>query len=228
MKTRLDRTCLRRNHGNRSQGSVTHQRKGVVMNFRMAVVTMVVGLVMAVFGIPGVNAQTKDVSVSFLRAAASSLSDRANVSFDAIYVAKQGMVEPQTWNMKGRGLSRFSVEDPQSHVIFENMYCSQDSRAFKDLVNLDTNKMVHFAGYKDSGENNQASIYVTSVEILAMPVPAASEGGAANTKSLRVTIKDKMTNTKTVLVNVVPGKTYTSDNLSIMVEAETESNESPR
>lgn len=188
------------------------------MNSRDGALSILAALLL--FGPVATHAQTKDVTVSFLRAAASSLPDRATVSFDAIFIAQQGMVEPQGWNMRGRRLSRFSVRDPQSPQVFANMYCSQDSKVFKELVGLDTNRMIHVTGYKDSGENNQPSIFVTSVEVSPVPVGPAPDDTMTSARSLRVVVKDTTSGTKTVLVNVVPGKTYSVDNLVITVELE--------
>jgi len=173
-----------------------------------------------VFVTSGANAEGKQVTVAFLMAAASSLPDHADVSFNAIYDVQRGMVEPKSWNMKGRGLSRFSLKDPHSQVVFENVYCAQDSKPFKELVNLESNKMIHVSGYKDSGENNQASIYVTSVEVVPDPVVPAPEEKAAITGSFRVILKDTVSGTKTVLANVVPGRTYAIDNLVVTLEVE--------
>ena len=169
---------------------------------------------------PGASAQTRDVTVSFLRGAASSLPDRATVSFDAIYVAEQGLIEPRTWNMRGRGLSRFSVRDPQAPVIFSNLYCNQDSKAFKELVKLDSDRLVRITGYKSDGEGNQASIFATAVEVLAPPATPAGELKPANSKTFRIVLRDTAAGSKTVLANVVTGKTYTVDNLTLTLEAE--------
>ena len=190
------------------------------MHIRNLVFPVAVGLFF--FTTPGAKAEGRQVTVAFLRAAASSLSDRATVSFDAIYDVQRGMVEPKSWNMRGRGLSRFSLKDPQSQVVFENVYCAQDSKAFKELVNLESNKMIHVSGYKDSGENSQASIYVTSIEVTSDPVASAPEAKAAFTGSFRVILKDSVSGTKTVLANVVPGRAYAVDNLVVTLEAEKE------
>lgn len=177
------------------------------------------GLAMMMIPIAGL-AQTREVSVSYLRAAASSLPDRATVSFDAIFVAEQGMIEPQAWNMKGRGLSRFTVKDPQSAVLFANMYCPQDSRAFKELIKLDSSRPIRITGYKADGENNQPSIYATAVEVLPLPEVRKGDDKAPAPKTLRITLKNANSGTRTILANVVPGKSYTVDDLTLTVETE--------
>jgi len=181
-------------------------------------------MMLVLLAIPvGVLAQAKDVTVSYLRAAGSSLADRDTVSFDAIFVSSQGMAEPTTWNMRGRKLSRFSVRDPQSGVVFPNMYCSQDSKAFKELIKLDGDKAIHITGYKAEGELHEVSIYVNSVEVIPTPTATIPVAQTETGKTFRVILKDTASGTKTILANVVPGKTYTVESLTLTLEAETES-----
>ena len=169
------------------------------------------------------SAQIKDVTVPFLRAAASTLADRATVTFDAVYVPGSGMVEASGWTLRGKGISHFSVRDPQSSAVFTGMYCTQDSKAFKQLVAIEESKVVRITGYKGDGEGREAGIYATNVEILESPVKKVEEAGDKLGKTFRVTVKDKETGTTTVLANVSLGKTYTVGGLTLMVEAETES-----
>jgi len=171
----------------------------------------------------GAAAQTKDVTVSFLRAASGSLPDRATVSFDAVFNADQGLVEAQGWNMKGKGLSRFSVKDPQSSVIFQNLYCNQDSKAFKELIKLSGTRIVHITGYKGDGERDEPFIFVTSIEVLPTPVKMITEEKRDATNTFRIVLKDNVSGAKTILANVVPGQSYTVDNLTLSLEPEKES-----
>jgi len=193
------------------------------MTMRCRLGVVVLGVVLAGIAAP---AQTKDVTVTYLRAAAGSLSDRATVTFDAVYVPGSGMVEASGWTMRGKGVSRFSVRDPLSPAVFTGMYCAQDSKAFKQLVSIESAKVVHFYGYKGDGEGREAGIYVTSVEILESPVKKVQETGDKPGQTFRVTVKDKESGTKTVLANVILGKTYTVEGLTVTVDAEAESGNS--
>ena len=188
------------------------------MNYRNCLQLVVLLLALAVPLIT--NAQTKDVTVAYLRAATGSLPDHANVSFDALFASDQGLVEAQSWNLRGRGISRFSVKDPQSSVIFPNLYCNQDTSAFKELIKVNGTKLLHITGYKDEGEKYEPSIYVTSVEVLPTPAKVVADESRSTTNSVRIVLKDTSSGSKTVLVNVVPGKTYTVDNLTLTVELE--------
>lgn len=187
------------------------------MTLRCRLSVVVLGVVLA--GLAA-SAQTKDVTVPYLRAAAGSLSDRATVTFEAVYVAGNGMVEASGWTLRGKGISRFSVRDPHSPAVFTGMYCAQDSKAFKQLVAIDGTKVVRFSGYKGDGEGREAGIYVTAIEILATPVKKIEDSGDKAGKTFRVTVKDKDSGTKTVLANVSLGKTYTVEGLTLTVEAE--------
>ena len=168
----------------------------------------------------GGSAQIKDVTVTLLRAASGSLPDRATVSFDAVYNSDQGLTEAQGWNMRGQGISRFSLKDPQSTVIFPNFYCYQDSKAFKELIKLNGTKLIHVTGYKGDGERNETAIYITSLEVLQTPVPVITEDQNSATNTFRVIIKDNVSGSRTILANVIPGKPYTVDTLTLTVEPE--------
>ena len=188
------------------------------MNFRKSLLS---GLAIVVLTIPvGVSAQVKEVTVTFLRAASGSLPDHATVSFDAVYNSDQGLVEAQGWNMRGQGISHFSLKDPQSSVIFPNFYCSQDSKAFKELIKLNGTKLVHVTGYKGDGERNETAIYITGLEVLQTPIPVITEEQNSATNTFRVIIKDTASGSKTILANVIPGKSYTVDTLTLTVEPE--------
>lgn len=189
------------------------------MKARVGLIPVLVAI--AVGGPLGVAAQTRDVTVPYLRAATGSLPDRANVTFDAVYLPDQGMTEARGWNMRGRGFCRFSVRDPQTATVFSNLYCNQDSKPFRELIKVVGPKLVHFTGYRGDGDGNEPSLYITGAEVLDTPVKPPEEE-AANSKSLRVIIKDKATGNRTVLANVVPGKSYSVDGLTITVEAEKE------
>ncbi len=180
-------------------------------------VVLVAGLMMIPFGAQG---QTKEVTVSFLRGAAGSLADRAAVTLEAVYVPEPGLVEAKGRNLKGKGFSRFTVRDPQSQGTFTSVYCSQDSRVFKELVEIEGAKMVRLSGYKDYGEDKEAALFVTGVEVLNSPVKLVNADGASPGGTFRVIIKDSTSGNRTVVANVVTGKVYKVDNLSLSIEAE--------
>ena len=190
------------------------------MNVRRKVCGVLCGVMILIP--PGLMAQTKPVTVPYLRAAAGSLPDRGTVSFDGVYLPDPGFVEAKGWKLRGTGVSRFSVRDPQSTVVFSGLYCNKDSKAFKDLVNLDQATMVHFTGYKGDGENKEGAIYITGAEVMSTPVKFVTADGVSTARTFRVTLHDKTSGTKTILANVILGKTYTVEGLSLSIEAETE------
>lgn len=182
---------------------------------------MLIGIV--VMSVQGALAQTREVSIPFLRAAAGSLQDRANFVLEAVYLPDPGLMETKGRNLRGKGFSRFSVQDTRSLASFTSMYCAQDNKAFKELVALQTPKIVRLTGYKDYGENNEAALFVNAVEVIGDPVKLVQESSDKTGGTFRVTIKEKETGAKTVLANVSPGKFYTVEGLTLMIEPEKES-----
>jgi len=162
-------------------------------------------------------AQEKEYSVSFLRAAAGSLGDRAPVVVVGAYLANPGLLEAQGFYLRGKGFSRFSAKDTQTGAVFTSMYCDQNSKAFSDLVGSKT-KNYRFYGYKDRGEENESGFFVTRVEaIREAEKPAAAPTTA---KSFRVTITDNATSNRTVVANVSPGQSYAVGGVTFKVEIE--------
>lgn len=176
------------------------------------------GLMLLPFGIQG---QTKEVTVPYLRGAAGALADRATVTLEAVYKSEPGLVEATGRNLKGKGYSRFTLRDPQSQGTFTSLYCLQDSRVFKELVGIEGTKMVRISGFKDYGEDKEAAIFVTGVEVLDVPVKLVNADGASSGGTFRIIIKDTTSGNRTVVANVVTGKVYKVDNLSVSIEAET-------
>jgi hypothetical protein len=165
------------------------------------------------------TAQTKEISVAYLRAAIGSLPDRAAVQLTALFLPEQGLLEASGSHLRGKGYCRFSVRDPRSGVIFASMYCRQDSPVFKELVASSGPQNYRFSGYKDYGEQNEPSIHVTSAEALAeKPVRIPGEKGA---KTFRVILRDQAGSNQTELANVILGKTYNAAGITFTVEEET-------
>jgi len=189
----------------------------MAIQYRLGVVVM--GIMLAGLSAP---AQTKEVTVPYLRAAVGSLPDQASVTFQAVYVPGSGMVEATGWNMRGKGITHFSVRDPLSPAVFAGMYCTQDSKAFKQLVAIEGAKVIRITGYKGYGDGQEAGVYATNVEILESPVKKVQGDGDKAGRTFRVTVKDTESGTKTVLANVSLGKTYTVEGLTLTVEAENE------
>lgn len=185
--------------------------QSIIRPVAMGVVMMVVQVAMA---------QTRDVSVSFLRAAVGSLQDRATVTLEAVYLPDPGLVESKGRNLKGKGFSRFSVRDTRATGVFTSLYCSQDSKAFKELVPLEMAKTVRLSGYKEYGENGEPAIFVTGVEVLADPVKPVAVAQEKSNRTYRVTIKDTASGNKTVLANVSPGKSYKVEGIVLEIELE--------
>jgi len=170
----------------------------------------------------GVIAQTREVSVPFLRAAIGSLADRTTVTLEAVYLPDPGLVESTGRYMRGKGFSRFSIRDPQSVGIFTSMYCAQDNKAFKELLTIQEPTRVRLYAYKDSGENSEAALLVTGMEVMAEPVKKVMATQGKVNGPFRVTIKDTTSGTKTILTNVMVGKSYTIEGMTLMIELEKE------
>jgi hypothetical protein len=180
---------------------------------RLSLGLLVMGLM-----IPGVvSAQTKDISVAYLRAAIGSLDDRSSVQLNAGFLPDPGLVEATEKNMRGKGYSRFTVKDPRSGVVFSSMYCRQDSQAFKELISGGA-KTYRLSGYKDYGEMNEPAIIVTGVGPYTEKPGAGGEAKGA--KTLRVIIRDNVSSNRTELANAVLGQAYSVGGITIQIEEE--------
>jgi hypothetical protein len=168
--------------------------------------------------LPGlVSAQTKDISVAYLRAAVGTIGDRSAVQLNAAFQPDPGLVEATGNYLRGKGYCRFSVKDPQSGVGFTSMYCRQDSPAFKELINPGA-KTYRMSGYKDYGEQNEPSVFVTGV--VALP-EKGGKAGEDKGRTFRVIIRDNGSSNRTELANVVLGQTYSVAGITLQIEAET-------
>lgn len=177
------------------------------------------GALAIVLTLPGVaRAQSKDLTVAYLRAAVGSLSDRSPVQFEGIFVPDPGLVETTGMHMRGKGYSRFSVKDLRSGTVFTSAYCRQDSQAFRDLLAAGGPKAFRFTGTKDYGELNEPAVHISTVEAIdEKPAKAAQEQKTA--RAFRVVIKDAA-NSRTELANVVLGQAYRVAGLTIVIEEE--------
>jgi hypothetical protein len=176
------------------------------------------GFIVLGLAVAGVaSAQTKEISVSYLRAAIGSLDDRSSVQLNAVFMADPGLVDSTGNYLRGKGYSRFSVKDPRSGVVFTSMYCRQDSQAFKELINSST-KTYRLSGYKEYGEQKEPAIIVTGV------VPSAEKGGAVSggpgARTFRVILVENASSNRTELANVALGQAYNVAGFTLQIEEE--------
>jgi hypothetical protein len=167
-------------------------------------------------------AQQKEVSVAYLRAAMSSLSDRASIVVYATYLPDPGLVEAYGRYLRGKGYSRFSIKDPQTGAEFASMYCAHDSKAFKDLISVTTPTTFRFYGYKDNVETTQSGIFVESVEPYkeVPPEERPSTAPATAASRFRVTVTDNATSNRTVLADVKLGQSYNAAGVTLRIDSE--------
>ena len=180
--------------------------------FRRVFGFLIMGVVFPVV----VLGQTKEISVAYLRAAVGTISDRSSVQLNAVFLPDPGLVEATGNYLRGKGYSRFSVKDPQSGVVYTSMYCRQDSQAFRELINPGA-KTYRMSGYKDSGEQNEPSIFITGV--LALPEKGGKVGDEKG-RTFRVIIRDNASSNRTELANVVMGQAYSVAGITLQIEAE--------
>lgn len=168
-------------------------------------------------------AQRQELSVAYLRAAINSLPDRQPVMIYATFLPDPGLVQAANRYIRGgSGYSRFSIKDPQSGAEFSLMYCSHDSRAFKDLITVNEPKTFRFYGYKDDVEMFLTGIFVETVEPYEEPIveKKTASSSASRTGHIRITITDNVTSNRTVLADVTTGRSYVVGGVSISVEPE--------
>lgn len=180
----------------------------------------IIGAGLLLLGGQAVLAQTREMSVSYLRAALGSVQDRTKMTLEAIYSPDPGMVEATRFYLHNKGYSRFSVQDSRSAGAFTSMYCSQENKAFKDLVAIQRPSKVRLSGYKDYGEDNESAFFVTGVEVFEVPTKPTVVSQEKEEGTFRVTINNAAAGTKTVLANVSPGKSYTVEGTTLMIEHE--------
>lgn len=183
-----------------------------------------VGLLLFVFISGEAAAQArKTYTPQYLRAAISSIRDRARVTVTGEFDAQRGLVATTESWLRGKGFSRFTVKDPDTGFAFDSMYCKHDSEAFEGLLNVGTRRVYRFHGYKDEGEQREDAVIVESVELVRDIKPEETVKAEAKPDlRLRVTITDNASGVKTVLVNVIKGQVYRLEGLSVVVEDEPE------
>lgn len=169
--------------------------------------------------------QKKVLSAAYLKASVGAINNRSSVTVRAEYLIDPGMVEAEGWQLRNKGFSRFSVRDPNTGVVFESMYCKQESDVFWRLLKAQENVELTFRGEKGSGEDREGAIFVDRVDSILLTPHAiaqriaktdkADEGGA-----LRVSIVNDETGMRTVLTNVKRGTPVKVEGLTITVENE--------
>jgi hypothetical protein len=173
-----------------------------------------------VAAVGGARAQTREVTVAFLKAAAGSLTMDARVSFTAIYDSERGLVEAGGRYMINKGYSRFRVVDPQQGAVFDAVYCAQRSKVFEQLLNTSGRQAFVFYGYRSRGEFKEDCVIVTDVKPVKLPEKEAAQAEAATARMFRITLVDGATSNRTVLVNVELGKPYSLLGGTVQVDAE--------
>lgn len=165
---------------------------------------------------------SREVTVSFLKAAAGSLAEGERVTFTALYDGSKGMREATGPYMRAKGFSRFQVIDPELKTVFDSVYCEQRSAAFDTLVAVGGQKLIAFSGYRSRGETKEDAVVVTEAEAATTPGSQSGDAPAAarGPMTFRVVLTDLATSNRTVLVNVETGKLYRVFSTGLLIEAE--------
>ena len=165
--------------------------------------------------------QGEEVSVKFLRAAVSSIAYDEKIVVTGEYSEADGLLEATGRFLRGKGYSQFSIKDPDSGVTFDAAYCHRDTKAFRDLMKVSGSKRFKFYGSKARGERDEEAIFVTSVTEVEEPVEGVGSGRSrAGSGTYRITMVDKVTSNKTVLVNIQVGKPYSLFGSTLILEEE--------
>lgn len=175
-----------------------------------------------------VNAQVKEVSIPYLKAAIGSIDNRGRVKVKGTYDGALGLSEAGGRYLRNKGYSRFSVNDMEGRTSFESFYCHRDSKAFDSLIDVAGSSPFILYGYKERGEDGRDAIFVTNVTRIPEPEkPGEDETGAEEgavgeetRKTYRITMMDAASSNRTVLVNVELGKPYNLLGTVLVVEEE--------
>jgi hypothetical protein len=162
---------------------------------------MAVGAVLCQMPVSAV-AQDKDISVSYLRAAVSSLADGTRVRLPGDYSAAEGLHDATGVYLRNKGYSRFTIRD--GDIEFRNVYCPYDSKAFAELLKVKGTRRFIFSGYKQRGERHEDAIFVTDVE--EVPEREQPKDVVQIGKVYRLTMIDNTSSNRTVLGNIELGK----------------------
>jgi hypothetical protein len=165
-------------------------------------------------------AQTRDVTVPYLRAAIGALPDRSRVTVKAKYDAASGLREATGRYLRSKGFSRFSIIDPETGVSFDSVYCEQDSKAFNQLLAVSEDGVFVFSGYRGRGEMKEDALFVTDVRAVLTPRQSGPEQSDVPEDTYRVIVTDLVSSNRTVLTNVEPGKSYRFFGTEIVLERE--------
>ena len=177
-------------------------------------------LLMSMWSVAAARSEPRDVTVSYLRAAAGALSDGDKVTFTAMFDGSKGLREAVGPVMRNKGYSRFQVIDPQAKAVYDSVYCEQRSSVFDTLVGVSGQKLFYFWGYRTRGENREDAMVVTDVRPVVPLDLVQKATPAAGPLRLRVVLTDLATSNRTVLVNVETGKMYRVLGTGLMIEAE--------
>lgn len=170
----------------------------------------------------GMTVGGAEVTVKYLRAAIGSIPDRSRVNFVGDFSVAAGLKEARGTSMRGKGYSRFAVKDPEApEVVFNSVYCQQDSKAFKALINATGDGRFHFYGNKEQGEDREEAIIVTDAKLVTDEAGETAESPApAGPASYRIVMVDHVSSNKTVLANIELGKAYNVMGTTLTLEPE--------
>lgn len=187
---------------------------------------LVAGLLLAVTAERSA-AQREETTIRYLKAAVSSLPKNSTVTVTGEFMLTPGLREVQDVFLRSKGISRFSIRDPQTGDIFDGMYCAHDSPAFKDLLTARSRRLYRFTAYRDRGESRTEGVFVTRVELVRElrddedPLPAVTPAeGPGMPGRFRVTLIEQASSNRSVLFNVEPGTAYTLNGFTIVIERE--------
>ena len=167
------------------------------------------------------RAQTKEVTVPYLRAAVGSLDNRARVVLRAEYNATTGLREVTQIFLRGKGYSRFQVTDPETGLAFDDIYCMQDSKAFGKLLKTTKNTVFLFTGYRGRGERKEPAVIVTDVREVRTYGDADSKDSEPlpePPKKFQLTVTDRVSSNTTIITNVELGKPYSILGSTLVIE----------
>lgn len=172
-----------------------------------------------------VRAQTKEVTVPYLRAAVGSLDNRDRVVLRAEYNATTGLREVTQIFLRGKGYSRFQVTDPETGLAFDDIYCMQDSKAFGKLLKTTKNTVFLFTGYRGRGERKEPAVIVTDVRAVRTYNDAANKDAAPLPEpptKFQLMITDRVSSNTTIITNVELGKPYSILGSTLVIEEQPE------
>ncbi len=185
----------------------------------------------------GLHAQVRDVSVTFLRAAIDTIEFNARLRLTAEFAGPVTLVQADARYLPSGTFSRFSVVDPGGELVWSHMYVQHDTAAFRTLMSAAPGTVFVFEGYKYRSERRQGAMIVTALrpgEVFLerdppgpAPPPMVIGVGQATPpapeplkRTFRITVTDKASGNRTVIVNVEPGTAYDMLGSTLVIDEE--------